>query len=252
MILLLLACGRPPIADPVEQQLALEVLERGEVALRIFVAISGIIAESCGVPITDTYTIADYTFVGGAAVAMGVSKADLSANASDQEWTFDTAGLEDVGEGQLKLTTTADRSSFEIVYFTNTDIVVAGTIPVIECDVVDSDATEGVLLTGEAATGGQIEYTRDNVTTRVLAEGEKPFAGLHFSPPNAATPTAGWAHWSDEGSTDENGDELILDGAADIDLDGGVWPAVAMGLVSNSTAQTQDDEWDRAVEVALP
>ena len=243
MILLLLACGQPPLVDTVEAKLADGVLERAEVPVRLFVAISAIIAESCGVT-----SVEDYTFVGGGARAMGVDTATVSVlETGDQEWVFSAAGLEDVGAGELTLETTADHGSFEVTYYAPLDIVGTGTIPVVECAVTDADPSEdGIALEGEVATGGSLEFTSDTVTTKAVAEGDKPFAGLHFSPPTAPAPTAGWVQWTDEGSENERGDLLVLDGAQYIDIDADVWPGNVSGLATNGAV------WDRDVNVPLP
>jgi len=242
---LLVGCFNPGLVDPVEAQLASGILDRAETPVRLFVAISGLVAEGCGVPTDEDFDMEDYTFVGGAATALNATQMTLTVGDSSQEWLFPAAGLSDIGAGELRLTTTADRGSFEVIYYAPSDIVVTGTIPVYECDVTNASST-GIDLRGEVATGGSLEYTSETVTTKVAALGVKPFAGLHYNPPTAAAPTSGWAKWSDEGSEREDGDVLELEGALDIDLDEGVWPAEASG--TTVTGQT----WSRGVSVGFP
>ena len=242
MILLLAACAHPPLVDAVEEQLAEEVLGRGQTPIRIFVALSSLMAEGCGVPDIETYT-----FVGGGARALGVTTAIKTVlDSGDIQWTFENAGLDDVGAGELVLKTTSDHASFEVTYILETaGITVTGTVPVLLCDVADSDPSEdGIALQGDVATGGSLEFTEDAVGTKVLAEGDKPFEGLHFNPPTDTTPWAGWAKWSDDSEDATRGQALELDGAAFIDTD--LWPGTASGIASNGV------EWDRVVDVRLP
>ncbi len=241
-LLLLVACAHPPLVDAVEEQLAAEVLDRGQTPLRIFVALSSVAAEGCAVPDIETYT-----FVGGGARALGITAAEKTVlESGDIEWAFANAGLDDVGTGELSLKTTTDRASFDVTYTLETaGITVTGTIPVLLCDVEDADPTEeGIALQGDSATGGTLEFTEDAIGTKVLAEGDKPFEGLHFNPPTDTIPWAGWAKWSDDSDDAARGQALELDGASLID--GDEWPGVASGIASN------DIEWDRIVSVKLP
>lgn len=242
MILLLLACAHPPLVDAVEEKLADSVLDRGETPIRLFVALSSLMAEGCGVEV-----IEDYTFVGGGARALGVSRAEKTVlDSGDIEWAFENAGLDDVGTGGLTLKTTADHASFDVSYTLETaGITVTGTVPILLCDVTDADPSEdGVALTGDVATGGTLEFTEDAIGTKVLAEGDKPFEGLHFNPPTDTNPWAGWAKWSDDSDDASRGQALELDGASTID--GDVWPGLASGIASNGV------EWEREVDVDLP
>jgi hypothetical protein len=245
MILLLLsACGTPPIVDAVEGELAGEVLLRAETPLRLFVAISSVVAETCGVEDVTTYT-----FVGGGALALGATDPETTVPAEgevgNELLVFQSAGLEDVGFGTLTLETPPDHASFDVTY-TGGGFDVSGTVPIITCPVTDGDPGEGVVLTGNVVTGGTLEFTSEGLTTKVLAEGDKPTEGLGFSPPIAPTPTSGWAKWSDDGTDVNRGQALELDAAEDGAIEGGFWTGTASGTATSGV------NWSHAVDVALP
>lgn len=238
MILLasLLACKEPPVVDPVEAALAERVLDSAETPLRLFIAVSSLAAESCAVS-----TVESYRFTGGGAEALRAVTPTVEVGESQQEWRFTDVGL-DGNNGVLTLQTSADHKSFDVLYYSGQDIVFEAALTVLQCDVVETvDEAGNVFLDGETAVGGSADYTNDNETTSIVALGDKPFAGLHFSPPTVVAPTAGWAIWKSSGDDNTVDESLTLEGAQYIDVDGGVWPGIASG-----------SSWDRPIDVRLP
>lgn len=150
---LLAACANPPIIDPVEEQLALRVVNKAATPLRLLAATAGLIAETC--PVED---VEGYFFRGGGATALNINgpAADIVKDGSGNvRWTFNGVGV-DNQSGDLIVDTTGSHTSFDVVYTTNqgtTTMQVAMTM--IRCE------PTGAPPSGPAAPPAKVPDTGD-------------------------------------------------------------------------------------------
>ena len=151
MILALLACTEPPRLDRVEQALADELALDAEPSLRLFIALTGFVAETCGVEPVDE----EHVFSGDAAAALGITSA---ADTVVDRWTFEGVGLD--GEEGTLVISNADRRAFEVTW-TGTTAMTA-ELDLSQCDLEEGEELALPRVTGTAAhevDGGQRQLT---------------------------------------------------------------------------------------------
>lgn len=226
----LAGCTNPPTLDVVAEELGDRTLEDAEVPTRFLVAVTGLLAETCGVEEID-----QHTFVGGGAAALGVvslvREEEETDGATETAWVAADAGL-DGDAGELRIVADAARSA-HVVSWQGESGTLAATLTLALCD--PTGAT--------ARISGIASWTKDGEARALDAAGPEEAPGLVWAPTDAALPTSGHAAWTRTYGTDGRGDDvsLVLGDAAEIDVDAGVWPGVASG-----------SGWSWAVEVPLP
>lgn len=227
MLLALAACEEPGILDSVAEELALRTAAEAEDGVRLVVAVSGLVAETCGVEDVDTYT-----FAGGGAAALGATVGERLGGESFT-WVFAGVGLDGV-EGELHLSTDAAREDYTVSWEGDGDALTAA-LTLAWCD---PSALEAVV----SGTGHHVTQGDDR---NLALDGPSPYPGLRFEPTTGIAPTSGFVTWSwhGEDARDGNGDDrkIVLDDASTIDVDAGLWSGTASG-----------NTWSHAIELALP
>jgi hypothetical protein len=230
--LALLGCVEPPVVDPVTDKLAAMVLDSAEPEFRLFISVSGVIAETCAVD-----RMSEYTFRGEAAAALGVSRPTVSESASGQKtWAFQDVGLDGVA-GYLVLTTDSERSTFLTTYSVDSATVMTGVFHLTDCNAASDSGGDSADAT--AIVSGNIDVSAGSATHHLSIDGPLPSSATIWSPATGLAPAAGWAHWSDNEQSPT--EEVTLEDASQIDYPTRSWPAKATGT-----------GWERSVEVSLP
>lgn len=104
------------------------------------------------------------------------------------------------------------------------------------CDDLDIPASEYTVN-----VSGNISVQSDSETDHMSIDGDKPYSSLTFTPATAVAPTGGWIQWANAEQTAEVTEEIILEGAANIDYTTRTWPGKASGA-----------RWARTVSIGLP
>lgn len=226
-VLGLAGCVNPPTLDAVAEELGARTLADAEQPTRFLVALTGLLAETCGVDEID-----QHAFVGGGAAALGVAALVRVEGETETAWVAADAGI-DGDLGELRIVPDAARSA-HVVSWRGDGGTLAATLTVGACD--PTGAT--------ARVSGIGSWTEDDGEARALdATGPEDAPGLVWAPTNAPLPTSGHAVWTRAYGTDGRADDdtLVLADAAEIDVEAGVWPGVASG-----------QGWSREVDVPLP
>lgn len=252
VVAVLAGCTEPPVLDPVTERLAEQVLEIAEPQMRLMIGVSAIVAETCTVE-----SLSGYTFTGEAALALGVTQADVETSESGgHTWTFAHVGI-DATDGTLVLTTDSERTTVSLSYTASNNTLVSGVYHVLSCDgpavvpdtgdtATDSGDTGATNETAAAGAegytvnvSGNLDFETVDGTNHLVIEGDKPYSALTWLPPTAIAPMAGWVHWMDQETNPT--EEITLEGAANIDYTTRTWPGKASG-----------NRWARSITIGLP
>jgi hypothetical protein len=232
----LLGCVEPPVVDPVTDKLAAMVLESAEPEFRLFVAVTGVIAETCAVD-----RMSEYAFQGETAAALGISRPTVTESASGQKtWAFPNVGL-DGAAGNLVLITDSERSTFSTTYDVSNVTVMSGAFHLMGCTAVGD--TGGDSAAGpegySSVVSGNVDFNVGSATHHLYIDGPQPDSATIWSPPTGLAPAAGWAQWSDDEQRPT--ETVTLEDASHVDYPTRSWPAKATGA-----------GWEQSVEVGLP
>jgi hypothetical protein len=235
--LALLGCVEPPVVDPVTDKLAEQVLESAEPEFRLFIAVTGVIAETCPVD-----RMSEYTFHGEAAGALGVTRPTVTESASGEKtWAFADVGLDGTA-GNLVLTTDSERATFSVTYAVANETVMTGAFHLMRCTTVGDTGADSATVDTElytAVVSGNIDMSTATASHHLYIDGGLPDSATTWSPATGLAPVAGWAHWADDEQRPT--EEVTLEDAANIDYPTRSWPAKAIGT-----------GWERSVSVGLP
>lgn len=264
LLVVLSACTEPPLLGSYADRLAADAVSDGEPAIDLFLTVTGVLAESCGVE-----TVPDHVFMGPSASALGIDYAptkDVDDASGKIYWTFEPAGL-DGEQGKLQYVTDSTRQSFTVLYIggsysLNADLAIAycgdayHTARSSASDAARFSHTGGVDTgsggdTSPVDTGGSVSATQEAIvngsgtytdtdteeTWSLLDVGSDPYPGVGFTPVDARLPIAGYIRWE----TSDEATKVTLDDASTLPAGATAWPG---------TAKT--DRWDAEVLVDLP
>lgn len=266
MIVLLLACTTPPLLGSLADKLANEAVETAEPGIRLQIAVSSIISESCAASEPKTHV-----FSGPGAAALGIYGApDFLKDDTTGKlyWTFEPAGL-DGEQGKLVFETDSTRQNFTVTYFGG-NIVYEGDMQllycgdayhtaradessaaraihtgVVETGAVDTGVTTDTGDTGpsgtdlEAIVSGSSSFTdqETDLSSSINSLGSEPYAGLAFVPVTARLPIGGYPRWVSE----DEATKITLDDASILPAGATGWPGTA-----------KSTHWETTILVGLP
>jgi hypothetical protein len=212
-------------------------VDESSTTIRFFVALTGVIAESC-VGTGDGTEIDAYGFTSPSAEALGVTTVTKTRISDDNIfWDFGDVGLDEL-YGSLVLTTTIEHNDFTLAY-DGGDTAMTGTLTVLRCDVAGDAAT--VAGSGTETVASDTAATDDK--REISAFGPAPYPGLEWSPVSDFAPVSGQVHWTREAESHA----VLLQDAAAIDRDARTWPGTASEPDANG-----DPVWSHEIDVELP
>ena len=220
MILLLAACSEPPLLDAVSEALGAEALQGGELPLRMSLALSGLVAETC-----TAGAVEGYSFASRSAAALGATVAAVEHDEEMQTWIFDEVGL-DEARGTLAITTDGQQENLAVEWVSDSFLFTAG----LEARACDPDASSVTI----AGTG---TWIGSGPSISLTLESDVPADGLAFAPTTSAIPVQGRLSASQR----ESDWAIALDDASTLADDPPAWPGVANG-----------SDWESNVSIRWP